>query len=518
MNTTGWYLKDTAHPEKVLHAHPLTIVQSEVEAQARGISKWHYASTRHDNNTLHAYYNAFDPNTTRWSPENKGGPRHRANMTEAQRSQVILNAQAAHNNGSATPDDNDGYSAPTAPPEFQEPVYGGRSDDLPPMPATPPATLPKPVNGSPTPDTLSALTALVEEQAKMTALGLRANVETRNTLNGHITSTSDTLSDLRTALRKSEEAREVDAARTSALVATVRELEARTPREQVITIKERGKDDVVIRTGRHKVFPKVLSYVRALREGTRGIWLTGGAGTGKTTLAMHVAEALGREFRLQGAITAKHDLLGYMDATGTYVGTPFRDAFEHGHLMLLDEVDASFPAGTLAIQAAISNKVCQFPDQKEPVKMHENFVIFCAANTTGQGSDALYSGRTKQDAAFLDRFTKVHVDYDEEWELSATPTDMQAWTKAVHQVRANVSSSKRDSRGQVTGASAQIIVSIRSIFQGIDLITGTDISAVEIVDDIYRTPYGNVNTFDTLFSPVYEFAREFDRQNNRGSK
>lgn len=514
MNTTGWYLKDTAHPEKVSHAHPLVIVATEQEAMDKRISKWHYASDVHENATLHAYYNSFDADSTRWADANKGNAYKRitANLSPAQRRQIILNAQAAHNNGATVPAARDN-APPTDAPEFQEPVYGGRSDDLPPgqpyTPTTPPATLP---NGKPDTDQLAAITALVEEQAKMSALGLRANVETRSQLNTHVASTSQTLSDLRESLRKSEEAREAIAAQTSALVATVRELEARTPREVIIKLRDSDGTETVLPGGRHRVFPKLLAYTRAITPGRLGIWLTGGAGTGKTTLAMHIAEATERQFRLQGAVTAKHDLLGYMDAHGKYVSTPFRDAYENGHLLLLDEVDASFPAGTLAIQAAVSNKVCQFPDSVTPVVMHPRFALYCAANTTGQGADALYSGRTKQDAAFLDRFMKVHVDYDEDWELSITPSSLTAWTKAVQQVRANVSSARNNNRS-APGASAQIIISVRSIFFGIDLLTNSNVSATTIVDDIFRAAYGNVNSFDTLFAPVYDFAREFDRLN-----
>lgn len=514
MDTTGWYLKDTAHPEHVLHAHPTVIVATETEAMDKKVSQWHYANIQHPDATIHAYYNSFNPDSTRWADKNKGNAyRHIvANMTPAQRKQVILNAQASHNNGSATPPDNDGYNAPL-PPESETELPAAPAM---PFPVTPPAA---PSNGSPSGTQLDALTALIEEQAKMSALGLRANVETRQSLNGHIASTDTSLVDLRSSLADATAAMQDYERRLIVQAAELTSLKESRPQETIITIKRPDREPVKIEGMRHSVFPKLLEYVEAITAGRRGIWLTGGAGTGKTTLASHVAEATGRQFRLQGAVTAKHDLLGYMDAYGKYVSTPFRDAYEHGHLMLLDEVDASFPAGTLAIQAAISNKMCQFPDQVEPVVMHENFIIFCAANTTGQGADALYSGRTKQDAAFLDRFLKIHVDYDENWERSITPTSLQAWTRAVQEVRHNVSSAATPNRSGTPGtggASAQIIISVRSIFFGIDLLSGTNISAVTIVDDIFRSCYGHINTFDTLFAPVYAFAREFDRQNKRG--
>ena len=53
-----------------------------------------------------------------------------------------------------------------------------------------------------------------------------------------------------------------------------------------------------------------------------------------------LAETLGLPFHIHGASAMPHEILGYKDAGGTYHRTPFREAFEFGGVLMLDEVDA----------------------------------------------------------------------------------------------------------------------------------------------------------------------------------
>ena len=144
--------------------------------------------------------------------------------------------------------------------------------------------------------------------------------------------------------------------------------------------------------------------------------LVGPAGGGKTTCCEKVAEILNLKFYPMsvGPQTTKSDLLGFIDAAGNYHTTPLREAFEHGGLLLLDEVDAANAGVLTVINSMLANGYCSFPDGVK--QKHEQFRCICACNTYGRGADRQYVGRNQLDAATLDRFAVVDFDYDEDME------------------------------------------------------------------------------------------------------
>jgi len=147
------------------------------------------------------------------------------------------------------------------------------------------------------------------------------------------------------------------------------------------------------------------------------IWLAGPAGSGKTHAGHQLADALALPFHLNGALSMPHELLGFIDAGGTYHRTPFREAYEHGGVYMFDEVDGSDNSALLALNAALANGHATFPDAK--IKRHENCIILASANTWGLGATAEYVGRAKIDAAFLSRFpVRIAWDYDVELEVA----------------------------------------------------------------------------------------------------
>lgn len=167
----------------------------------------------------------------------------------------------------------------------------------------------------------------------------------------------------------------------------------------------------------HPSFDKLLRACTA--RGVNGfapnVWLAGPAGSGKTYAAMSVAKALDIPFHFNGALAMPHELLGFVDAGGTYHRTPFREAYENGGVFLFDEVDGSDNAALLALNAALANGLSAFPDKT--VKRHKDCIIIAAANTWGHGATAEYVGRSKIDAAFLSRFpVRIGWNYDEELE------------------------------------------------------------------------------------------------------
>ena len=188
-------------------------------------------------------------------------------------------------------------------------------------------------------------------------------------------------------------------------------------------------------TGQHREFECLLKIASTRTN----VWLVGPAGSGKTTAAARVAEALDLPFYEIGAVTSAHQLFGYMDGNGVYHRTAFREAFEFGGVFLLDEVDGSIPNEIIAANGAIAASHGQeiaFPDGM--VAKHEDCVIIAGANTYGQGRDRQYVGRYQADAAFLDRFAILDWDYDEV--LEASFTDNKDWVNYVQKVRHAVQS------------------------------------------------------------------------------
>ncbi|MBP0617818.1 AAA family ATPase [Jiella mangrovi] len=175
----------------------------------------------------------------------------------------------------------------------------------------------------------------------------------------------------------------------------------------------------------HKSF---LDVYYACANG-HNVMMVGPAGSGKTMIASHVADALQLEFYMNGAVNSEYKLLGFRDARGTYNPTPFFQAFCFGGVYLFDEIDASAPQALIALNAAIANKMCDFPtniakDQRQahdeiishkPIRAHENFKCLASANTYGTGGSYSYI-RNKLDAATLDRWVVIDIPYDEDLE------------------------------------------------------------------------------------------------------
>ena len=159
----------------------------------------------------------------------------------------------------------------------------------------------------------------------------------------------------------------------------------------------------------HKTFGEVHKLVAA----NQPLLLVGEKGSGKTTLAKQVVEDLNLPFfslSLTRQTTLSH-LLGFLSVNGTYVPSLLRNAFEHGGGMLLDEIDAG-DANVLLGLNTIENGYIAFPDGI--VERHKDFRLIATANPQDEHSH--YVGRSKLDAATLDRFDTIHVDRDDDLE------------------------------------------------------------------------------------------------------
>lgn len=158
----------------------------------------------------------------------------------------------------------------------------------------------------------------------------------------------------------------------------------------------------------HDKFSDVMRKIAAGVD----LYLYGSAGTGKTKIARHAAQALNAKFYAISVCsqTQMSAFLGYPSATGQYITTHFRQAYENGGVFLIDEIDNGNP-NVLAVLNSAMDGICGFPDAM--VERHPAFVCIATANTFGTGADRVYVGRNQIDGATMNRFLPVEIGYDE---------------------------------------------------------------------------------------------------------
>ena len=227
-----------------------------------------------------------------------------------------------------------------------------------------------------------------------------------------------------------------------------------------VKFKDQPKKDVGLQ---HKSFADVLSTLSA----GVNIALVGPAGSGKTTIVHNASKVLNLSFASQSvsAQSTVFDFFGYKSATGKYIGTMFREKYENGGVFLLDEFDAGNPNVLAALNQATANGHCPFPDKM--IEKHKDFIIVMAGNTFGGGGTIDYVGRNKIDAATLDRFAFIYIDYDEILEKALSSNE--DWCNRV-----------QDYRRRVIEKKVRTIISPRATFNGEKLLSaGLPMKTVE---------------------------------------
>lgn len=251
---------------------------------------------------------------------------------------------------------------------------------------------------------------------------------------------------------------------SDAVRAIVREMHPVAGRRIEIVIPERAPTSIEGDT--HNMTETVLRVVALAHP----VMLVGPAGCGKTTIGEHVAKALDLPLYLTSAIMDVHELTGFIDGRGTYHRTPFRDAFEHGGVWIADEIDSWDASVLLAANAALANGIAVFPDDPKPVQRHDDFRMIATANTFGSGADRVYVGRNELDAASLDRFATINVDYDTALERKFAGRQ-GAWMTYVWEIRAAV----QKARIRHVVSTRAIVMGARALDAGIPLNTVRDI-------------------------------------------
>lgn len=277
---------------------------------------------------------------------------------------------------------------------------------------------------------------------------------------------------------------------------------------RTIEVKDMARGEVITLGHQHKMFPKLLKAMQArCQRGFRlNIWLTGPTGSGKTSAAEASAKALfaGKRpdadllerygltesdidaisikgsatekldkvhFGADGSLDADYKVLGYKDGNGHFHWTTFLKCFAFGYPYCADEIDNWLPSALLSINAPLANGFVATPIGM--VQRHPDFVCIACANTWGLGATNDYVGRSRLDAASLDRFQpKINWPYDEELEAALAMAQYGEAGKAWHRI---VTSARAAAKLQ----GLKVIISPRATFGGIALLkAGFDVNEV----------------------------------------
>lgn len=171
--------------------------------------------------------------------------------------------------------------------------------------------------------------------------------------------------------------------------------------------------------GAHRAFPYILTVVKA------GVpcAMIGPKGTGKTTLAQQVAQAM------FGPDPTKFTLISMTSATspsaffgrpkiggdGGVIESQWSMICRRGGLILLDELDAADENLMLIANSAVANRIFYNQQTGQMIHVHPDTVFMAAMNTMGLGGSREYVGRNKQDGSVLDRWGmgRVKIGLDE---------------------------------------------------------------------------------------------------------
>jgi cobaltochelatase CobS len=234
---------------------------------------------------------------------------------------------------------------------------------------------------------------------------------------------------------------QVPAAAAAQLAALLQTLIPQTPAVDEATVRrvvaeELNKQEpraIVVKTERtakridghvHPAFDKILKLAS---QGVN-VLMVGPAGCGKTHLAAMVAEALDLPFCSisYSAGASESWLLGRLLPTGEggrfeYQESAWCRNYVRPSVSLHDEIDAADPNMLLTLNSGLANGGFDNPVSGLRLKRDAMAIQLACANTFGTGAGAMYVGRSQLDAATLDRWYIVEMDYDRAYEKQLAP-------------------------------------------------------------------------------------------------
>lgn len=191
--------------------------------------------------------------------------------------------------------------------------------------------------------------------------------------------------------------------------------------------------------------------------------LVGPAGAGKTTMASQLAEVLGLPFSAVclSAGASETWLFGRQTPNGFVEGS-FSKMYREGGVFLADEIDAADANMLLSINTALSHHEMFNPISGETITRNANFVFIGAANTNGKGASHTYTGRSRLDAATLDRFVAIQIDYNTKLEKQlAQSTELYDYLNKLRKKLSNESLSEVVSTRCYLFSGKQLLAGVR---------------------------------------------------------
>lgn len=180
----------------------------------------------------------------------------------------------------------------------------------------------------------------------------------------------------------------------------------------------------------------------------QNLFLIGGAGTGKTTLAEDIAEnILGRKYYTINCSqwTSPIEIIGGQTMEGYKEGKLIR-AWNEGAMLILDELPKLDPntAGLLNDALAKSAQAGKKIENAKGDKFdrHKDFCVVATGNIYPNSEDIAYGANNKQDLSLLDRFTGSVWWINENFQLEQELTVYDFIWKAANQIRQAIKDNK----------------------------------------------------------------------------
>ncbi|MCB1713689.1 MAG: CbbQ/NirQ/NorQ C-terminal domain-containing protein [Candidatus Competibacteraceae bacterium] len=227
---------------------------------------------------------------------------------------------------------------------------------------------------------------------------------------------------------------------------------------------------------RSEALSDVLCWHKGLMQDLHhdGLWMTGPMGAGKSSLIVEVAARLNLNVV---QVNAKRrleisDLIGHNTLLGgdvLFQDGPLTTALRNGWWLLLNEADLVDPGELAGLNTVLDGGPLVIPDNGgEVVYPTPGFGLIGTANTVGLGDSAgLYVGTQRLNAALLDRFWVIEVDYPR------TPDEQAILLQAAPGLPAEIidkmievaNEVRRLFKGEADGASVEITFSTRTLIR-----------------------------------------------------
>jgi sigma54-dependent transcription regulator len=185
--------------------------------------------------------------------------------------------------------------------------------------------------------------------------------------------------------------------------------------QTVIAMPDGRRVEMPVGEAMHYQLPEILAWCNARVP----IWLWGAPGAGKTHMGRQVAAIMGLMPYVMSIdeTTTANKLLGFQNlVSGAFVPGWLYQPYKDGGLAILDEIDTGNPGIIAGLNALLANSHYLFPNG-ETVERHADFQVIACANTKGTGAVAGYTARQRLDAATLDRFAVLQLQYDDGLEM-----------------------------------------------------------------------------------------------------